>query len=93
MRLISTGCGVQHTDVVHDPHGRHDPHHPLNTTISLASPVFGVWGANTGVGKTLISAGLASAFLQQQVLETGVMPPRLHARPHLLRLFIHIECT
>lgn len=61
LRWLSTGsAGVQNG-------AQHDPHDPRNTTVSLASPVFGVWGANTGVGKTLISAGLANAFARQQV--------------------------
>lgn len=45
----------------------HDQHDPRNTTVSLNHPIFTVWGANTGVGKTLVSAGLAAAFARQQV--------------------------
>jgi hypothetical protein len=29
--------------------------------VSLEAPAFCVWGANTGVGKTLVSAGLAAS--------------------------------
>ena len=80
--LVTRSCGIRSCDVRivrllsggrnlhqgHAPHDPYDPHDPRNASVSLASPVFGVWGANTGVGKTLISAGLANAFLQQQVL-------------------------
>lgn len=64
VRHLSTSSGLRQEDA------QHDPHDPRNTTVSLSSPVFGVWGANTGVGKTLISAGLASAFARQQVPTT-----------------------
>jgi predicted GTPase len=76
VRLLSTACNVRQSDVPHDPP---DPHDPRNATISLASPVFGVWGANTGVGKTLISAGLASAFQQQQVPATVIAAWQVYA--------------
>ena len=57
-------------------HTRTSPHHfyhahrrfsspsdfpPTNAALSLASPCFTIWGANTGVGKTLFSAGLIHA--------------------------------
>ncbi len=35
--------------------------------ISLAFPTFMVWGANTDVGKTLVSAGLAAAAARGKV--------------------------
>ncbi len=35
--------------------------------ISLAFPTFMVWGANTDVGKTLVSAGLAAAAARAKV--------------------------
>lgn len=35
--------------------------------ISLQVPTYCIWGANTGVGKTLISAGLARASVAAQV--------------------------
>lgn len=35
--------------------------------IPLAFPTVCIWGANTGVGKTLVSAGLARAAAAQQV--------------------------
>jgi hypothetical protein len=70
VRLLSSRPDVHQGDA---PHNAHDPHDPRNASVSLASPVFGVWGANTGVGKTLISAGLANAFLQQQVLLKRIM--------------------
>ncbi|KAJ3693384.1 hypothetical protein LUZ60_008864 [Juncus effusus] len=34
-----------------------------SSSISLASPTFTIWGANTGVGKTLVSAGLSISVL------------------------------
>ncbi|CAI7800668.1 unnamed protein product [Closterium sp. NIES-53] len=36
---------------------------PPPDATSLTAPAFVVWGANTGVGKTLVSAGLAVALL------------------------------
>ena len=44
-----------------DAHGRDD------RAVSLAFPTFMVWGANTDVGKTLVSAGLAAAAARAQV--------------------------
>ena len=70
VRLLSSGPDLHQGNA---PHDAHDPHDPHNASVSLASPVFGVWGSNTGVGKTLISAGLANAFLQQQVRLKCVM--------------------
>ena len=35
--------------------------------VSLQVPTYCVWGANTGVGKTLISAGLARASVANKV--------------------------
>lgn len=76
VRLLSSGPDLHQGDV---PHDAHDTHDPRNASVSLASPVFGVWGSNTGVGKTLISAGLANAFLQQQVLLKRIMALQLLA--------------
>ena len=39
-----------------------------DATISLAFPTFMVWGANTDVGKTLFSAGLAAAAVRAKVI-------------------------
>ena len=46
--------------------------------VSLETPAFCVWGANTAVGKTLVSAGLAAAarrralpFLYLKPVQTG----------------------
>ncbi|CAN6458913.1 unnamed protein product [Victoria cruziana] len=36
---------------------------PLGLEIDLSHPVYTVWGSNTGVGKTLVSAGLAASVL------------------------------
>ena len=36
-------------------------------SVSLAVPTFMVWGADTGVGKTLVSAGLAAAAARSLV--------------------------
>jgi dethiobiotin synthetase/adenosylmethionine--8-amino-7-oxononanoate aminotransferase len=44
--------------------------------IPLSHPSLCVWGANTGVGKTLVSAGLAAAALRAQV------PPALLTASH-----------
>lgn len=43
-------------------------HAPFSTSttpppLSLSSPSFTIWGANTGVGKTLVSAGLSVSVL------------------------------
>lgn len=35
--------------------------------LSLRSPTYMIWGANTGVGKTLVAAGLASAVRRSRV--------------------------
>ncbi|KAF3772607.1 Bifunctional dethiobiotin synthetase/7-8-diamino-pelargonic acid aminotransferase [Nymphaea thermarum] len=35
----------------------------LGLEMALSHPVYTVWGSNTGVGKTLVSAGLATAVL------------------------------
>ena len=34
-----------------------------DSSVPLSTPTFAIFGANTGVGKTLISAGLAAALL------------------------------
>lgn len=41
--------------------------HLSNGRLPLAFPTVCIWGANTGVGKTLVSAGLARAAAAQQV--------------------------
>jgi hypothetical protein len=38
-----------------------------DAAVSLAFPTFMVWGANTDVGKTLVSAGLAAAAIRAKV--------------------------
>ena len=42
-------------------------HGPDDRAVSLAFPTFMVWGANTDVGKTLVSAGLAAAAARAKV--------------------------
>ncbi|PAN34389.1 hypothetical protein PAHAL_6G089000 [Panicum hallii] len=37
-----------------------------SATVPLSAPTFAVFGANTGVGKTLVSAGLAAALLSSR---------------------------
>ncbi|KAL4182127.1 hypothetical protein AMTRI_Chr12g274370 [Amborella trichopoda] len=44
----------------------------VNLEVSLSHPTFMVWSSNTGVGKTLVSAGLASSIL---LLETKPSNP------------------
>ena len=39
----------------------------VDGTVSLDFPTFMVWGANTDVGKTLVSAGLAAAAVRAKV--------------------------
>ena len=51
LRSISTAVTAQQ-------HAQHDSD---DRAVSLAFPTFVVWGANTDVGKTLVSAGLAAA--------------------------------
>ena len=70
-RQLSSGDAWQHGDALKDAH---DPKH---TTVSLEHPTFTVWGANTGIGKTLISAGLARAFAQEKVRRRYVVPPAM----------------
>ena len=50
----------------HDRRGR-APQAPRVPPVSLQVPTYCIWGANTGVGKTLISAGLARASVADQV--------------------------
>lgn len=47
----------------------------VSRAVSLAHPTFMVWGANTDVGKTLVSAGFAAAAVRAQVrLKLCVLP-------------------
>ena len=41
--------------------------HSASRAVSLDHPTFMVWGANTDIGKTLVSAGLAAAAVRAQV--------------------------
>ncbi|KAM7477033.1 hypothetical protein LguiB_024276 [Lonicera macranthoides] len=41
----------------------HSPPPPLTIEYTLTHPIYTIWGANTGVGKTLVSTGLANSFL------------------------------
>ncbi|CAM0911561.1 unnamed protein product [Alopecurus aequalis] len=43
---------------------RHAPRRHYSSALSLSSPTFAVFGANTGVGKTLVSTGLAVSLLR-----------------------------
>ena len=38
-----------------------------STCQSIAAPTYMIWGANTDVGKTLVSAGLAAAASRNKV--------------------------
>ena len=40
---------------------------PLDSSLSLAHDTVMVWGANTGIGKTLVSAGLCAAAQRLKV--------------------------
>ena len=40
---------------------------PAPDAISLEVPTYMVWGANTGVGKTLVSAGVAASAAKDEV--------------------------
>ncbi|AQK40716.1 Bifunctional dethiobiotin synthetase/78-diamino-pelargonic acid aminotransferase mitochondrial [Zea mays] len=44
-------------------HARRRLHSGTASSIPLSTPIFAIFGANTGVGKTLVSAGLATALL------------------------------
>lgn len=46
--------------------------------VSLALPTFMVWGANTGVGKTLISAALAREASSKEVPYSGLIANSMH---------------
>ncbi|KAF7154301.1 hypothetical protein RHSIM_Rhsim01G0006800 [Rhododendron simsii] len=54
---------------------------PPSIEYTLSHPIYMIWGANTGVGKTLVSAGLASSFL--------LSPPSLSRPP--TRKFIYLK--
>jgi hypothetical protein len=72
--------------------------HFFTASIPLSFPSLIVWGANTGVGKTLVSAGLAAAAARSRVhllylkpVQTGfptdsdaVLFARVHGHCHLL---------
>ena len=51
------------------------PHPPPPPTLSLAHPAFAVWGADTDVGKTLVSAGIASAAVRDRGLTVRYVKP------------------
>ena len=53
------------------------------SAIPLEDPACIVWGANTGVGKTLISAGLARAAVRAQVRTAPFYPDLLPPLPLL----------
>lgn len=53
-----------------------DRHVPLNC------PALCVWGANTGVGKTLVSAGLAAAVARAEV--SGVATDEMCGRESVI---------
>ena len=65
---------------------------PAHDTISLDVPTYMVWGANTDVGKTLVSAGLAAAAAKDEV---GVcnMHGHMHKEqtPFLIRPFLGMQ--
>ena len=44
------------------------------TWLSLATPAYMLWGANTDVGKTLVSAGLAAAANRSKVWSNNALP-------------------
>ena len=49
------------------------------TTLQLRIPQYMVWGANTDVGKTLVSAGLAAAARRNKVCtDLSLASPHLH---------------
>ena len=68
---LSPGAGSNNTRRLHafpaataQPDARHGAD---DRAVSLAFPTFMVWGANTDVGKTLVSAGLAAAAARAKV--------------------------
>lgn len=62
-RAKPTSAAMLHRLFLH--HARRRLHSSSGTSASvpLSTPTFAVFGANTGVGKTLVSAGLAAALL------------------------------
>jgi hypothetical protein len=48
------------------------PNHRVQVPLGLPSVC--IWGANTGVGKTLISAGLVAAAVRNKVSTSGLDP-------------------
>ncbi|CAH2042840.1 unnamed protein product [Thlaspi arvense] len=45
--------------------------HPTPIEHTLSHPIYVIWGANTGVGKTLVSTGLAASFLSSSSLSSS----------------------
>ncbi|KAH9622480.1 hypothetical protein KSS87_015243 [Heliosperma pusillum] len=56
---------------------RHRHHYRYLSTLPLSHPIYTVWSSNTGLGKTLVSAGLAASattsshFLYLKPVQTG----------------------
>ncbi|KAI3904661.1 hypothetical protein MKW98_014841 [Papaver atlanticum] len=45
---------------------------PSSLDVNLSHPIYMIWGSNTGVGKTLVSTGLATSILSSSCLEKQV---------------------
>ena len=77
---------------IHDSDFRSEWPGPRSEHVSLSVPAFMVWGANTGVGKTLLSAALARwASLQKVCCHTTVMQ---RCKFHLtcqMRVNLHLQ--
>ena len=85
--------------------GFHDYPVLASGNVSLETPAFCVWGANTGVGKTLVSAGLAQAsrrrhtpMLYLKPVQTGfpddsdaAFVVRLHTRAHAIWFHLNVS--
>lgn len=46
----------------------------VDLEVDLSHPVFSIWGSNTGVGKTLVSAGIASSVLSTSSIFSYIKP-------------------
>lgn len=58
------------------PKQRDSGHIPAGFEVDLSYPSYMVWGSNTGVGKTLVSAGLATSIICSSTATDA--PPNVH---------------
>ena len=77
---------------IHDSSFSFERPGPRSKHVSLSVPAFMVWGANTGVGKTLISAALARwASLEKVCCHTTVMQNYEFHMTCRMRVHLHVQ--